>query len=82
MIMLTNLIRMGDSCGVSIPAALAEQIGLQDAVEILAEKGRLIIQPQRLIGSRWEAALSGLAEYVDDPATLGEIPDLPSRCAS
>jgi antitoxin component of MazEF toxin-antitoxin module len=80
--MLTNLIRMGDSCGVSIPAALAEQIGLEDAVEILVEKGRLIIQPQRFIGKRWEAALFSLAERVDNAATLGEIPDLPSRCAS
>ena len=75
--MLTTLIR--DSFGIRIPEALLEQIGLGDAVELLVEKGRLIIQPERVLRQRWAGALAALADCVDDSASLGEVPDLPRR---
>jgi antitoxin component of MazEF toxin-antitoxin module len=77
--MLTSLIR--DSFGIRIPQALLEQMGLGDAVELLVEKGRLIIQPERNLRRRWEDALASLAACVDDAASLGEVPDLPRRKA-
>jgi antitoxin component of MazEF toxin-antitoxin module len=77
--MLTSVIRMGDSCGIRIPAALLEQIGVKDVVELRAEKGRLIIQPERTALGRWEEAVASLVERVEDPASLGEVPDLPRR---
>jgi antitoxin MazE len=79
-IMVTSLIRTGDSCGLRIPAAFMEEIGIEDAVEVLVEKGRLIVQPVPAIRRRWEAALASLAECVEDDFALGEIPDLPKRC--
>ena len=79
--MVTNLIRMGDSFGICIPAPLVMQIGLKGAVELLAEKGRLIIQPDRTALGRWENAVASLVERVDEAASLGEVPDLPRRNA-
>jgi antitoxin component of MazEF toxin-antitoxin module len=78
--MVTSLIRMGDSCGVRIPLALLEQIGIKDVVELRAEKGRLIVQPERTALGRWAQAVASLVECVDDAAALGEIPDLPPEC--
>jgi antitoxin MazE len=75
--MLTNLTRTGDSCGISIPAELLEQVGLEDAVELLAEQGRLVIRPVRAVRRQWESALAALLECMEEAGALGEVPDLP-----
>jgi antitoxin component of MazEF toxin-antitoxin module len=75
--MLTSLIRRGNSCRIRIPEALLEQVGIKDVVELVAERGRLIIQPERTARGRWEEAVASLVEHVEDLAALGEIPDLP-----
>ncbi|MBZ5625216.1 MAG: AbrB/MazE/SpoVT family DNA-binding domain-containing protein [Acidobacteriia bacterium] len=75
--MLTSLIRIGDGCGIRIPEALVEQLGLKDTVEVRVDQGRLVIQPERTALGRWEEAVASLVERIDDAASFGEIPDLP-----
>jgi antitoxin component of MazEF toxin-antitoxin module len=67
-----------DSGGVHIPAALLEQVGIKDEVELVAGTGCLIIQPGRTTRRRWEEAVASLLECADDAAPLGEIPDFAS----
>ncbi len=77
--MLTRLIHTGDSWGISIPAEFLDQVGLEDAVEVLAEKGRLVVRPVRAVSRQWEMAVAALVECIEGAEALGEVPDLPSR---
>ena len=71
--MRANLIRIGNSRGIRIPKPLLEQAGLGATVELLAEKGRLVIRPDRSPRQGWEEAFAAVAEHGDDGALLGKI---------
>jgi antitoxin MazE len=67
-----NLIRIGNSRGIRIPKPLLEQVGFGATVQLLVEKGRLVIQPDRSPRQGWEEAFAAMAEHGDDRALLGE----------
>jgi antitoxin MazE len=71
--MRTNLTRSGDSRGIRIPKPLLEKAGLGGTVELLAEKGRLVIRPDRSPRHGWEEAFAAVAEHGDDGVLLGKI---------
>ena len=71
--MRANLIRIGNSRGIRIPKPLLEQAGLAGTVELLAEKGRLVIRPGRSPRQGWEEAFRAMAERGDDDVLLGKI---------
>ena len=71
--MRANLIRIGNSRGIRIPKPLLEQAGLGGTVELLAEKGQLVIRPSRLPRQGWEEAFRAMAERGDDGVLLGRI---------
>jgi len=54
--MRTNLTRIGNSWGIRIPKPFLEQAGLGSTVELLVEKGRLVIRPDRAPRQGWEEA--------------------------
>jgi antitoxin MazE len=64
--MRAKLIRIGNSWGIRIPKPLLEQGGLGGAVELLVEKGRLVIRPDRPPRQGWEEAFRAKAERGDD----------------
>ena len=71
--MRANLIRIGNSRGIRIPKPLLEQAGLGGTVELLAEKGRLVIRPGRSPRQGWEDAFRAMAKRGDDGVLLGKI---------
>ncbi|MGA2271167.1 MAG: AbrB/MazE/SpoVT family DNA-binding domain-containing protein [Bryobacteraceae bacterium] len=71
--MRANLIRIGNSRGIRIPKPLLEQAGLGGTVELLVEKGRLVIRPDRSPRQGWEEAFAAMAERGDDGVLLGKI---------
>ncbi|MGA2722244.1 MAG: AbrB/MazE/SpoVT family DNA-binding domain-containing protein [Bryobacteraceae bacterium] len=71
--MRANLIRIGNSRGIRIPKPLLEQAGLGGTVELLAEKGRIVIRPNRTPRQGWEEAFRGVAVSGDDGVLLGKI---------
>ena len=73
--MRANLIRIGNSRGIRIPKPLLEQAGLGGTVELLAEKGRIVIRPNRTPRQGWEEAFAAMAEHGDDGVLLGKIAD-------
>jgi antitoxin MazE len=72
-LMRTHLIRVGNSRGIRIPKPLLDQVGLEDAVQIRAEKGRLVILPDRAPRQGWAAAFSGAAVLESGGGLLGEV---------
>ncbi len=71
--MRANIIRIGNSRGIRIPKPLLEQVGLGNTVQLRAEKGRLVIQPDHAPRQGWEQAFAAIAERGDDRTLLGEI---------
>ena len=71
--MRANLIRIGNSRGIRIPKPLLEQAGLGGKVELLVEKGRLVIRPDRSPRQGWEEAFAAMAERGDDGVLPGRI---------
>jgi antitoxin MazE len=71
----TRLIRIGNSRGIRIPKPLLEQVGLRDTVQIRAEKGRLVVQPEKELRQGWEEAFRRMADSGDDRL----IPDSPAN---
>jgi antitoxin MazE len=67
-----RLIRIGNSRGIRIPKPLLEQVGLRDTVQIRAEKGRLVIQPDKVLRQGWAEAFRAMAERGDDRPLLDQ----------
>jgi hypothetical protein len=63
--MLTGLTRNDDSRGIGIPAAPPEQSGIQDMVELLTQKRRLVIRKERTARTRWEEAVASVLQRVE-----------------
>jgi antitoxin MazE len=64
--MRARLIRIGNSRGIRIPKPLLEQVGLRDTVQIRAEKGRLVILPDKAPRQGWAEAFQAMADRGDD----------------
>ena len=61
-----RIIRLGNSRGVRIPKPLLEQSGLEDAVEITASPGRILIQKPSHPRDGWASAFEAMAQAGDD----------------
>lgn len=59
--MKTRLVRIGNSRGLRIAKPLIEQLGFEDAVEMRAENGALVIRPSRQVRPGWAEAAAQLA---------------------
>ena len=56
MVTRTRIIQIGNSKGIRVPKLLLEQAELPDEVELLAERGRLIVRAARGARAGWADA--------------------------
>jgi antitoxin MazE len=71
--METNIIAIGNSKGIIIPAKLLKSIGFQGNVNIEVEDGKLIITPCEKVREGWEDLIRKEIENNGQPNKL--IPD-------
>lgn len=71
--MRSALIRIGNSQGVRIPKVLLEEAGIAGAVELKAEKGRIVIERADHPRAGWEEAARRVAEEGGDELLLGDF---------
>lgn len=64
--MKSRIVKIGNSQGIRIPKPLIEQLGIDQDIEILVEKNRLIISPAEHPRSGWETAFQTMAHRGDD----------------
>ncbi len=76
--MRTKLIRIGNSRGVRIPAALIAEAGLQDDVELTPTNGGIIIAPSPRPREGWAEDAARLAREGDEFVWEG-MKDLPAE---
>ena len=73
--MKANIVRIGNSRGIRIPAALLEQTGLQDEVEIRCEGNSLIIEPAARVREGWAESAKKMAACGGDELIDGDWPE-------
>jgi antitoxin MazE len=54
--MRLELVRIGNSRGIRIPKALLEQCGMDDAVDVHVDRGRLVIERSQGVRKGWREA--------------------------
>lgn len=64
--MKINLIRIGNSEGIRIPKAFIKQCGLAGSLELLPQRGALIIRAAKKPREGWLEAFRQMAEQKDD----------------
>ena len=72
--MRVALVRIGNSRGIRIPKALIEQCGFRDAVELLVEKDRLVIAPDRPPRQGWKDAFAAAGSSARDSSPFESLP--------
>jgi antitoxin MazE len=72
--MRVALVRIGNSRGIRIPKALIEQYGFGDAVELLVEKDRLVIAPDRTPRQGWKEAFAAAGSSARDSSPFEALP--------
>jgi len=62
----TQIVKIGNSRGVRIPKMLIEQMGFTKDVEIVVQRGQLILRPVMRPRRGWEEQFIAMAKYGDD----------------
>lgn len=64
--MKTDVIRIGNSKGVRLPATILKQCGIGKKVEIEVRNNEIILRPIKNPRDGWAAAFQEMHEYGDD----------------
>jgi antitoxin MazE len=70
--MKVNLIAIGNSKGVRIPASVIKECGLGDELEMHVEDGVIVLAPARGVRDGWDAAFEAMAAASDDEPMIPE----------
>ena len=62
----TRIVKIGNSRGVRIPKMLIEQMGFTKDVEIVVQRGQLILRPVTRPRRGWDEQFLAMAEHGDD----------------
>ena len=62
----TRIVKIGNSRGVRLPKLLIEQMGFGDDVEILVQRGQLVLRPAVHSRRGWEEQFAAMAKQGDD----------------
>jgi antitoxin MazE len=68
--MKVNLVSIGNSKGVRIPASVIKQCGFGDELDLRVENGVVVLAPLRGVREGWDAAFERMAAAGDDAPVL------------
>ena len=71
--MNVSVIPIGNSKGIRLGKALLEKYNIKDAVELILEKGYIIIKPISSPRKGWEKAFKKMHENGDDRLLMSDI---------
>lgn len=70
-----SVIPIGNSKGIRLSKTLLDKYDIQDTVELILEKGYIIIRPTKSPRKGWEKAFKSMHENGDDKALMSDIFD-------
>ncbi|HEY3388206.1 MAG TPA: AbrB/MazE/SpoVT family DNA-binding domain-containing protein [Prolixibacteraceae bacterium] len=71
--MEVSVIKIGNSKGIRLSKTLLEKYNIQDTVEVILEKGQIVIKPIVRPRKGWEKAFKKMAENGDDRLLINDV---------
>lgn len=69
------LINIGNSKGIRLPKAILEQYNISDTLELILEKGRIILKPKSMPRKGWEKSFRQMHENGEDQLLIDSVFD-------
>ena len=69
------VIKIGNSKGIRLSKTLLDKYNIQDTVEVILEKGQIVIKPLSRPRKGWEKAFKKMAENGDDRLMINDVFD-------
>ena len=71
--MEASIIKIGNSKGLRLSKTILEKYNIQDKVEIILEKGQIIIRPIAKPRKNWDNQFRKMAENGDDQLLMDDV---------
>jgi len=71
--MKVSIIKIGNSRGLRLNKSILERYNIKDTVELILEKGRIILKPLDQPRKGWDEAFSKMHENQDDTLLIDDI---------
>lgn len=73
--MEASIIKIGNSKGLRLSKSILEKYNISEKVEIILEKGRIILKPIKNPRKNWEAAFQKMHSENDDQLLVNDVFD-------
>ena len=73
--MEVSVIKIGNSKGIRLSKTMLDKYNIQDTVELILEKGQIVIKPLSRPRKGWEKAFKKMAENGDDRLLINDVFD-------
>jgi len=71
--MEANIIKIGNSKGLRLSKSILEQYNINEKVEVILEKGRIILKPIEQPRKNWEASFKQMRKENDDQLIIDNV---------
>ena len=71
--MEVSVIKIGNSKGIRLSKSLIEKYNIKDTVELILEKGHIVLKPLSSPRKGWEDAFKKMAENGDDRLLFNDV---------
>ncbi|MCB9425798.1 MAG: AbrB/MazE/SpoVT family DNA-binding domain-containing protein [Flavobacteriales bacterium] len=71
--METAIIKIGNSKGLRLSKTILEKYNIKDKVEMILEKGQIILKPIEVPRKNWETAFKKMSENGDDKLLMNDV---------
>ena len=71
--MKTSIIQIGNSKGLRLSKTILERYNIKDTVELILEKGRIIIKPLDQPRKGWDKAFNQMHQNNDDDLLIDDV---------
>jgi antitoxin MazE len=68
-----SIINIGNSKGIRLSKTILEKYSMHDKIEVILEKGYIVIKPKSEPRKGWEKAFQKMHENVDDQLLINDI---------
>ena len=68
-----SLISIGNSKGIRLSKTILEKYNIQDTIELIFEKGFIILKPKTAARKGWEKSFKKVHENGDDKALMADV---------
>ena len=68
-----SIIKIGNSQGIRLKKSILERYNIKDKVELILERGRIILKPVSKPRQGWEAVFKTMHDYQEDTLLMPDI---------